>query len=96
MIISANATSSTSVNISWSPVPEPLRLGIITQYIFNLTDLLTGALTTVTFDGGSLKGEVRNLSKYREYNIQGAAANSKGQSNFTNVITCRTDEDGGC
>lgn len=96
MIISANATSSTSINISWSPVPEPLRLGIITKYIFNITDVLSGHLITITFDGGSLNGEVRNLSKYQEYNIKGAAANSKGQSNFTNVITCRTAEDGEC
>lgn len=93
-IISANYTSSTSINISWSPVPEPLRLGIITKYIFNLTDVLSGVVTTTEFDGANLHGEVKNLSKYREYSIKGAAANSKGQSNFTNVVTCRTGEDG--
>ena len=48
----------------------------------------------IEFDGSSLSGEVRNLSKFQEYNIQGAAVNSKGQSNFTNAITCRTSEDG--
>ena len=94
MIISANYTSSTSINISWSPVPEPLRLGIITKYTFTLTDVLTGVVTTAEFDGAHVHGEVTNLSKYREYSITGAAANSKGQSNFTNTVTCRTDEDG--
>ena len=94
MNISAQNTSSTSINISWSPVPAPLRLGIITKYVFNVTDVFTGAVMTVTFDGSSLSGEVINLSKYQEYRIQGAAANSKGQSNFTNAITCRTSEDG--
>ena len=94
MIISANYTSSTSINISWNPVPESLRLGIITKYIFNLTDVLTGEVTTAVFDGANLHGEATNLSKYREYSITGAAANSKGQSNFTSTVTCRTNEDG--
>lgn len=94
LIDSANYTSSTSINISWSPVPEPLRLGIITKYIFTLTDVLTGVVTTAEFNGPNLHGEVTNLSKYREYNIAGAAANSKGQSNFTSTVTCRTGEDG--
>lgn len=94
LIDSANYTSSTSINISWSPVLEPLRLGIITKYIFTLTDVLTGVVTTAEFNGPNLHGEVTNLSKYREYNIAGAAANSKGQSNFTSTVTCRTGEDG--
>ena len=94
VIISANYTSSTSINISWSPVPGPLRLGIITKYIFTLTDVLTGEVTTAEFDGANLHGESTNLSKYREYSITGAAANSKGQSNFTSTVACRTDEDG--
>ena len=94
VIHSANYTSSTSINISWGPVPEPLRLGIIVKYIFNLTDVLTGVVTTAEFDGASLYGEVKSLSKYQEYSIKGAAANSKGQSNLTNVVTCRTGEDG--
>ncbi|XP_022793871.1 Down syndrome cell adhesion molecule homolog [Stylophora pistillata] len=85
--ISAENTSSTGINISWSPVPETLRLGIINKYIFNITDLLTGYLRTIEFDGPSLNGEVRNLSKYQEYSVQGAAVNSKGRSNFTNAIT---------
>jgi len=93
LIDSANYTSSTSINISWSPVLEPLRLGIITKYIFTLTDVLTGVVTTAEFNGPNLHGEVTNLSKYREYNIAGAAANSKGQSNFTSTVTCRTGED---
>ena len=94
VIISANYTSSTSMNISWSPVPEPSRLGIITKYMFILTDVLTGEVTTAEFDGANLHGAVTNLSKYREYSITGAAANNKGQSNFTSTVTCRTDEDG--
>lgn len=94
VIISANYTSSTSINIRWNPVPESLRLGIITKYIFNLTDVLTGEVTTAVFDGANLHGEATNLSKYREYSITGAAVNSKGQSNFTSTVTCRTNEDG--
>ena len=91
--ISAQNTSSTSIKISWKPVSEILRLGIISKYVFNITNLLTGDLRTIEFDGSSLSGEVRNLSKFQEYSIQGAAVNSKGQSNFTSAITCRTSED---
>lgn len=91
--ISAQNTSSTSIKISWKPVSETLRLGIISKYVFNITNLLTGDLRTIEFDGSSLSGEVRNLSKFQEYSIQGAAVNSKGQSNFTSAITCRTSED---
>ena len=91
--ISAQNTSSTSIKISWKPVSETLRLGIISKYVFNITNLLTGDLRTIEFDGSSLSGEVRNLSKFQEYSTQGAAVNSNGQSNFTSAITCRTSED---
>ena len=91
--ISAQSTSSTSIKISWKPVSENLRLGIISKYVFNITNLLTGDLRTIEFDGSSLSGEVKNLSKFQEYSIHGAAVNSKGQSNFTSAITCRTSED---
>ena len=91
--ISAQNTSSTSIKISWKPVSETLCLEIINKYVFKIRNLLTGYLRMIEFDGSSLSGEVRNLSKFQEYSIQGAAVNSKGQSNFTSAITCRTSED---
>ena len=63
-------------------------------YKFNITEVSTGHIRVVTFDKGALNGTVGNLSKYTEYSIVGAAVNSKGQSNFTIAITCRTSEDG--
>ena len=92
--VSAINSSSTSIEIQWNPVPQSLRLGVITHYIFTITEVLTGNVTMVTFDGAALNGTVGNLSKYTEYSIKGAAVNSKGQSNFTIAITCRTSEDG--
>ena len=63
-------------------------------YKFNITEVSTGHVRVVTFDKAALNGAVGNLSKYTEYSIVGAAVNSKGQSNFTIAITCRTSEDG--
>lgn len=94
--ITALNSSSTSVELHWSPVPKPLRLGLITHYTFNVTEVSTGRLRVVIFYSATLSAMVRNLSKYTEYSIVGAAANSKGQSNFTVAVTCRTNEDGEC
>ena len=75
-------------------MPEPLRLGNIIHYVFNITEVLTGYTRVLIFDGDMLNATVGNLSKYTEHAITGAAVNRKGQSNFTSATIIRTNEDG--
>ena len=75
-------------------MPEPLRLGNIIHYVFNITEVLTGYTRVLIFDGDMLNATVGNLSKYTEHAVMGAAVNSKGQSNFTSATMIRTNEDG--
>ena len=75
-------------------MPEPLRLGNIIHYVFNITEVLTGYTRVLIFDGDVLNATVGNLSKYTEHAITGAAVNSKGQSKFTSATIIRTNEDG--
>ena len=75
-------------------MPEPLRLGNIIHYVFNITEVLTGYTRVLIFDGDVLNATVGNLSKYTEHAVMGAAVNSKGQSNFTSATMIRTNEDG--
>ena len=75
-------------------MPEPLRLGNIIHYVFDITEVLTGYTRVLIFDGDVLNATVGNLPKYTEHAITGAAVNSKGQSNFTSATIIRTNEDG--
>ena len=75
-------------------MPEPLRLGNVIHYVFNITEVLTGYTRVLIFDGDVLNATVGNLSKYTKHAIMGAAVNSKGQSNFTSATIIRTNEDG--
>ena len=75
-------------------MPEPLRLGNVIHYVFNITEVLTGYTRVLIFDGDVLNATVGNLSKNTEHAIMGAAVNSKGQSNFTSATIIRTNEDG--
>ena len=75
-------------------MPEPLRLGNIIHYVFNIAEVLTGYTRVLIFDGDVLNATVGNLSKYTKHAIMGAAVNSKGQSNFTSATLIRTNEDG--
>ena len=85
-------TSSTSLNISWSPPPEQDQNGVITAY--NITYVTSGGNIMVDSTSGStLSIELSGLLRFRNYNISVAASTSIGVG--PNVfITVTTDTDG--
>ena len=85
-------TSSTSLNISWSPPPEQDQNGVITAY--NITYVTNGRNVMVESTSGStLSIELSGLVKFSAYNISVAASTSVGVGPSM-FITITTDTDG--
>lgn len=106
--LTAYNTSSTSIRVSWDPVPAPLRQGFILGYRVYLiatqsqpeqnrrrrkrTSRPTG--NEIFMDTSNLTTEFQGLEKYSNYCVQAVAYTRIGESNRTNVTCVFTDEDG--
>ena len=95
--VQAITSSSTAVLVTWDPVPEIDRNGIITQYEveFNqstFNEISTSNLTTT--DGSQLMVEVEGLEEYVEYTVRVRAFTSVGPGPFSGAMVNRTLEDG--
>ena len=86
------STSSTSINISWSPPPEQDQNGVITAY--DITYVTSGRNVMMNSTSGStLSIELSELAKFSEYSISVAASTSIGGGPSVS-ITVTTDTDG--
>lgn len=106
--LTAYNTSSTSIRVSWDPVPKPFRQGFILGYRVYLigthgqpeqnlrrrkrTSTPTG--NEIFMDTANLTTEFQGLEKYSNYCVQAVAYTRVGESNRTNVTCAFTDEDG--
>ena len=95
--VQAVTSSSTAILVTWDPVPEIDRNGIITQYevefsqsTFNETS--TSNLTTT--NGPQLMVELEGLEEYVEYSVRVRAYTSVGPGPFSVAVMNRTLEDG--
>ena len=93
----ALTSSSTAILVTWDPVPEIDRNGIITQYevefsqsTFNETS--TSNLTTT--NGSQLMVELEGLEENVEYSVRVRAYTSVGPGPFSAAVVSRTPEDG--
>jgi len=86
------ATSSTSVNITWSPPLPENQNGIITHYTVNITDLDTGAYDIIETPSNTLS--VLHLQPHTAYGIIIYASTGGGDGPATIPITVQTHEDG--
>ena len=95
--VEALTSSSTAIMVTWEPVPEIDRNGIITQYEveFNqstFNEISTSNLTTT--NGPQLMVELEGLEQYVEYTIRVRASTSVGPGPFSVAVMNRTLEDG--
>ena len=95
--VQAITDSSTAILVTWDPVPEIDRNGIITQYEveFNqstFNEISTSNLTTT--NGPQLMVELEGLEEYVEYTVRVRAYTSVGPGPFSFAVMNRTLEDG--
>ena len=95
--VQAITRSSTAVLVTWDPVPEIDRNGIITQYEveFNqstFNEISTSNLTTT--NGSQLMVELEGLEEYVEYTVRVRVYTSVGPGPFSVAVMNRTLEDG--
>ena len=95
--VQALTSSSTAILVTWDPVPEIDRNGIITQYevefsqsTFNETS--TSNLTTT--NGPQLMVELQGLEENVVYSVRVRAYTSVGPGPFSAAVVSRTLEDG--
>ena len=95
--VQALTRSSTAILVTWDPVPEIDRNGIIIQYQveFNqstFNEISSSNLTTA--DGLQLMVELDGLEEYVNYSIRVRAYTSVGPGPFSVAVVNRTLEDG--
>ena len=95
--VQALTSSSTAILVTWDPVPEIDRNGIITQYEveFNqstFSEISTSNLTTT--NSPQLMVELEGLEEYVEYTVRVRAFTSVGPGPFSAAVVNRTLEDG--
>ena len=93
----ALTSSTTAIMVTWDPVAEIDRNGIITQYEveFNqstFSEISTSNLTTT--NGSQLMVELEGLEEYVEYSIRVRGYTSVGPGPFSVAVMNRTLEDG--
>ena len=93
----AITSSSTAILVTWDPVPEIDRNGIITQYEveFNqstFSEISTSNLTTT--NGSQLMVELEGLEENVGYSVRVRGYTSVGPGPFSAAVVNRTLEDG--
>jgi len=85
----------TALEVSWLPVTEEDRNGIILGYLVTLTTTTGDLLSNVTVPGGeTLSTILGGLEIWTNYSAQICAFNSKGYGPWSAVVVGNTDEEG--
>ena len=88
--------SSTSLQVSWDPVPAIDRNGIITQYEveYNQTTFSEVSMyNTTTVNSTTLNVSLCPLEEYVEYTIRVRAYTSVGAGPYSDLVNVTTNED---
>ena len=96
--ITAHNMSSTSINVTWQPIPPDHVNGILLGYhvIYRRVDKVDDNISVVTVNSTSLNTELTGLGKYKLYSIQVAGRTVVGVGNFSDPVFVRTEQDGTC
>lgn len=100
--IAGTNLSSTSLRLHWEAVPYEHANGLILGYILELVkthiiykDILNTSSYNITIHGETTLNRVfTSLEMFTDYTYRILAFTSKGNGNFSEPITVRTDEDG--
>lgn len=90
--VTARNTSSTSVLLEWDLMPEEDRNGILLGYVVYYIGR-DGVENRFVHESTLLSLDLQGLEKFTEYSFELTAFNSIGESNRSEVVSCKTDQD---
>ena len=96
MNIIAYNTSSTSINVTWLPVPANHMNGIILGYrvLYRRKDKPLAGFDNVTLNSSSFNVEITGLEFFTKYEIRLLGFTIAGDGNMSEPLFCLTDESG--
>ncbi len=94
--MTASASSSTTIEVTWDIVPPIDQNGIITMYevLYQPLETFDGAITAETMNVTELRADLTGLEEFVNYTISIRAYTSVGAGNYSSEITVLTLEDG--
>ena len=95
--VQALTSSFTAILVTWDPVPEIDRNGIVTQYEVEFNQSTFADISSsnlITTNGAVLIVELQGLEEYTEYTVRVGACTSVGPGPFSVAVVNRTLEDG--
>lgn len=89
-------TSSTSINVTWDPVPDDHTNGIIIGYrvFYKKADEPMDDFSNLTVNSSGFAVEINNVEFFTKYVLQVLAFTMVGDGNISEPLFCMTDEDG--
>ena len=91
--LTGHNTSSTSINVSWSEVPEADRNGIILSYTVSYQSQTQNDSGSENVLRPKRSLELSGLKEFVKYNITVLATTVKGDGPTSGVIVVSTDQD---
>ena len=85
--------SSTSIFVTWGPVPLSEQNGVILNYTVSYKEASHGSAKTVTVDEPTNSTTLKDLNKYTNYSITVFASTIKGGGIVSAPIFVITDQD---
>lgn len=94
--VTAFKTSSTSINVTWEPVPDDHVNGIVLEYrlFYKQADKAINDLSNLTVNSSIFDIEINGLKFYTKYELRLLAFTMVGDGNISEPVYCMTDEDG--
>ena len=91
--VRGNNSSSTSIFVQWSNVPEADQNGVILSYTVDYKALPNGSPQTEVVNAPTTHVTLTGLNEYTNYSITVFASTMKGDGNTSVSIVVITDED---
>lgn len=94
--VTAFNTSSTSINVTWEPVPDDHANGIVLGYrlFYKQADKAINDFSNLTVNSSIFDIEINGLKFYTKYELWLLAFTMVGDGNISEPVYCMTDEDG--
>lgn len=94
--VTAFKTSSTSINVTWEPVPDDHVNGIVLGYrlFYKQADKAINDFSNLTVNSSIFDIEINGLKFYTKYELRLLAFTMVGDGNISEPVYCMTDEDG--
>lgn len=94
--MTAFKTSSTSINVTWEPVPDDHVNGIVLGYrlFYKQADKAINDFSNLTVNSSIFDIEINGLKFYTKYELWLLAFTMVGDGNISEPVYCMTDEDG--